>query len=239
MKIRGENIQLPEDPPPPYSSIEIQASPSSPLLPSPQTVPPQSAPLPRIAQFPVVIFRPIRVTRNNYEEDSYTFNCCIAPFELVTWGALIYQLVVGVVIGLLGFLWILASLIVSIVCLIIPPIGLLLLGLSCCSYRMLGRLELILLELCMGRPEDFAHHSYPRVFFTDSPRESNLISDIWTWRCVVYYLLMKPVISLSTLLMTVIVLSVSIPIICCLPIGLVFIRNMGVWQRDIAFGFLM
>jgi hypothetical protein len=117
---------------------------------------------------------------------------------------------------------------------------------------MLGRIELVTQQLCGGYPRLFrvlGYRVYPPVFSLDSysPMQSqecfssslNYITDAYTWRCLIYFLMIKSFLSIITFIITVLVVFFSVPLALCLfgP-ALYLVKTIGVWQKEVAFEFL-
>src|SRR5581483_7663390 len=94
--------------------------------------------------------------------------------------------------------------------------------------RMLGRIELVTQQLCGGQPRLFrilGYQEYPPVFSLGSPfsrsqgsfsSSISYITDSYTWRCLVYFLVIKLFLSIITFIVTVLAVVFSIPLALCL-----------------------
>src|SRR6266540_5544281 len=102
---------------------------------------------------------------------------------------------------------------------------------------MLGRIELVTQQLCGGQPRLFrnlGYQAYPPVFSlgenppslssTNSSLQSqgcfnsslSYITDAYTWRCFVYFLMIKSFLSIITFIVTILAVTLSIPLALCL-----------------------
>ncbi|GBC01104.1 hypothetical protein RclHR1_04070006 [Rhizophagus clarus] len=189
-------------------------------------------------------------TRQVIESDDC---CCTAPCEISTWGCLIYLTLFSLPFGLFCFTWVIISSIVCFVTLILPPLGYIVCLVTAVSYRMLGRIELITQQLCGGQPRLFhelGFQIYPPVFSlasTFSPLQSqgcfssslSYITDAYTRRCFIYFLMIKSFLSIITFIVTIFAVIFSIPLaLCLLGPALYLVKTIGVWQKEVAFEFL-
>ncbi|RGB37618.1 hypothetical protein C1646_694428 [Rhizophagus diaphanus] len=179
--------------------------------------------------------------------------CCTAPCEISTWGCLIYLILFSLPFGLFCFIWIIITSIVCFTTLILPPLGYIVCLITAVSYRMLGRIELITQQLCGGQPRLFRElgfQVYPPVFSLDStfsPLQSqgcfssslSYITDAYTRRCFIYFLMIKFFLSIITFIVTIFAVIFSIPLaLCLLGPALYLVKTIGVWQKEVAFEFL-
>ncbi|RIA96829.1 hypothetical protein C1645_802184 [Glomus cerebriforme] len=179
--------------------------------------------------------------------------CCTAPCEISTWGCLIYLILFSLPFGLFCFTWVITTSIVCCATLILPPLGYIACLIAAASYRMLGRIELVTQQLCGGYPRlfrDLGYQAYPPVFSLDSSfsplqpqgyfsSSFSYITDAYTWRCLIYFLVIKSFLSIITFIVTVFAVIFSIPLaLCLLGPALYLVKTIGVWQKEVAFDFL-
>ncbi|KAL1916416.1 uncharacterized protein VTP21DRAFT_5607 [Calcarisporiella thermophila] len=235
------------DLPPPYESSQFPPSTSIPLEPPEKNLYPQPyvyAARSNVSELPPsnshAPFQsdPSGGQRHNEPDYVNNFNAVCDP---ITWLSLAYILFVSLPIACLGFMWVWTTFMMSVLLLIIPPVGLLMLSFSFYSYRMLGQIELVTLELFFGRPPTHKERRYPRVFPSDRPLTRNEIlypivaKDKWTLWCTLYFALIKLFMSISTFTVAMSVLPLILVFVCFFPLGAVFLRNIGLGQRDFAF----
>ncbi|CAI2163925.1 829_t:CDS:1 [Funneliformis geosporum] len=125
---------------------------------------------------------------------------------------------------------------------------------------MLGRIELVTQQLCGGQPRLFrnlGYQAYPPVFSLENPpslpitttslqsrgwfnSSFSYITDAYTWRCLVYFMMIKSFLSIITFITTILAVTISIPLaLCLLGPALYLVKTVGVWQKEVAFEFLV
>ncbi|CAG8475509.1 11616_t:CDS:2 [Funneliformis caledonium] len=186
--------------------------------------------------------------------------CCTAPCEISTWGCLIYLTLFSLPFGIFCFIWTITTSIMCFTTLILPPLGYVMCLITAASYRMLGRIELVTQQLCGGQPRLFrnlGYQAYPPVFSLENPptlpttttslesrgwfnSSFSYMTDAYTWRCLVYFMMIKSFLSVITFIITILAVTISIPLaLCLLGPALYLVKTVGVWQKEVAFEFLV
>ncbi|KAL1916422.1 uncharacterized protein VTP21DRAFT_5613 [Calcarisporiella thermophila] len=183
---------------------------------------------------------PLTSNKGYPNENEYSGSIWDSCRDYRTWVGILYLLVFALPFGIVGFVWVWTTLLMSVFLLIIPPVGLIMLSFSFYSIRMLGRFELISQEYLFGRPPLYRGRKDPRVFPEDYLQGRNVIYPTvagrrWTWWCVLYFTFIKMFIGISVMVSIMLVLGLTLGIICFFPLGLMFVRSVTLWQRDFAF----
>ncbi|RUS35187.1 hypothetical protein BC938DRAFT_474395 [Jimgerdemannia flammicorona] len=185
-------------------------------------------------------------------------SCCSPFFDPLSWTCAFYLLLIGPLIALFAFIWVLVTSILCIVSLLFPPLAVLIITITLYSYRLLGRFELLTQELACGNASSPSPTS-PPVFYvlppvfppppsfppTDSLVSgltrflSHLLTSRFTVRSFIYFLIIKPVLILALFSVAITAVCIALPLaLCLLPAACLLCRTMGAVQKDLAFIFL-
>ncbi|KAI8902001.1 hypothetical protein BC833DRAFT_575375 [Globomyces pollinis-pini] len=184
------------------------------------------------------------VTQNPYDSNSQPIfvqqQSYWSPItDYRTWFALFYYLLFNFIWSVFCFVWVVCTMLISVVLLLIFPIGFPLLFLSCISWRMLAKFEVIMLNLLPSHHQNLTANihiwivrpiPYPDFYI----KMKSQIFHGKTWGAAFYFIFCKLFLSIQFFVLALLTLVFFIPFICVAPTFLEMLKDIYIWEKKFA-----